>query len=96
MKIHPDNGIKQLESIQKKQPVDKSQQAGKAREGDKVVFSEALQQAKGTQGDLSVDAERQERIQTVKEQIANGTYAPDSQKVAASLLKYIAEGRTNG
>ncbi|MFW5901623.1 MAG: flagellar biosynthesis anti-sigma factor FlgM [Thermodesulfobacteriota bacterium] len=96
MKIHPGQVIKQFESIQKKQPVDKPQQADKAKEGDKVVFSETLQQAKGTQGDLSVDAERQERIQTVKEQIANGTYAPDSQKVAASLWKYIAEGRANG
>ncbi len=96
MKIHPGHGIKQFENIQKKQPVDKSQQADKAREGDKVVFSKMLQQAKDTQVDLSVDAERQERIQTVKEQIANGTYAPDSQKVAASLLKYIAEGKANG
>jgi negative regulator of flagellin synthesis FlgM len=96
MKIHPGNGIKQLEGIQKKQPAEKSQKPDQAREGDKVEFSEALQKAQGGNFDLSVDAARQERIQTVKEQIANGTYSPDSRKVAASLLKYIAEGRANG
>jgi len=96
MKINPGQGIKQFENIQKKQAVDKTQKSGKASEGDKVAFSEALQQVQGSKNDLSVDANRQERIQTVKEQIANGTYAPDSQKVATSLLKYIAEGRSNG
>jgi flagellar biosynthesis anti-sigma factor FlgM len=96
MKIHPGNGIKQFENIQKKQPADKSQKANQAKGGDKVVFSKALQQVQGSKEDLSVDEARQVRIQTVKEQIANGAYAPDSQKVALSLLKYIAEGKPNG
>ncbi|MFO7838877.1 MAG: flagellar biosynthesis anti-sigma factor FlgM [Desulfosalsimonadaceae bacterium] len=96
MKIHPGHTIKQFENIQKKQQAERPQNADKAREGDKVAFSKELQQVRESGKDLSVDMERQERLQTVKEQIANGTYSPDSRKVAESLLKYIVEGRTNG
>ncbi len=99
MKIHPGHTIKQFENIQKKQQAERPQKTDQAREGDTVAFSKELQQVKESRSELSVDSvdtDRQERLQTVKEQIANGTYSPDSQKVAESLLKYIVEGRTNG
>ncbi len=96
MKIHPGHTIKQFENIQKKQQAERPQKTDQAREGDTVAFSKELQQVKESRSELSVDTDRQERLQTVKEQIANGTYSPDSQKVAESLLKYIVEGRTNG
>ncbi|MCF8096076.1 MAG: flagellar biosynthesis anti-sigma factor FlgM [Desulfobacteraceae bacterium] len=96
MKINPAQGIKQFESIQKKQNTDAAEKTAQAKEGDKVVFSKEVQQAQGKQNDMSVDTQRQARLQEVKEQIANGSYSPDSFKVAESLLKYIAESGNNG
>lgn len=96
MKINPAQGIKQLDSVQKKQNADAAEKTAQAKEGDKVVFSKELQQVQGKDGDLSVDTQRQARLQEVKEQIANGSYSPDSFKVAESLLKYITESRNNG
>jgi anti-sigma28 factor (negative regulator of flagellin synthesis) len=40
----------------------------------------------------SVNSDRKARLKEVKEQIADGTYAPDPQKVAEKLLKHIVEG----
>ena len=96
MKIHPAQVIKQLDSIQKKQNVNAAEKTAQAKEGDKVVFSKELQQVRSTQNDPSVDTQRQARLQAVKEQIADGSYAPDRIKVAESLLKYITESRHNG
>ncbi|MGM0787841.1 MAG: flagellar biosynthesis anti-sigma factor FlgM [Thermodesulfobacteriota bacterium] len=91
MKINPSHVIKQVENVQKKQPAEKAGKTAGAREGDKVVFSEQLREVQDSQNDLSVDAQRQERIQAVKEQIANGSYSPDPVKVAESLVKYVME-----
>jgi flagellar biosynthesis anti-sigma factor FlgM len=91
MKIHPVHVIKQFETVQKKQPANSAQKADRAMEGDKVAFSEKLREIQSSQSDMSVDTERQARIDSVKARIADGTYAPDSFKVAQSLLKYIAE-----
>ncbi len=95
MKINPDPGVRELKTVDKKQQVKPGQDKGRAREGDKVDFSKELQQARNSNS-LIDDAARQERVQAVKQQIADGTYSPDSQKVAESLLKFIAEGRSNG
>ena len=96
MKIHPAHVVKQFEAIQKKQPANAAEKTAMAREGDKVVFSEELRGMQGLNDDLSVDAQRQARLAEVKEQIANGSYAPDSVKVAESLLRYITEGNHHG
>ncbi|MFP4452789.1 MAG: flagellar biosynthesis anti-sigma factor FlgM [Desulfobacterales bacterium] len=91
MKIHPSVYIKQFENIQKKQPAEKAADVAGAREGDKVVFSNQLREVRENQNDMSTNAERRARIQEVKDQIARGTYSPDSVKVAESLVKYIME-----
>ena len=96
MKIHPAQSMTQLEGIQKKQKADAAEKTGQAREGDKVAFSKELRQVQDKQNDPAVDAQRQARLQSVKEQIAEGSYSPDAFKVAESLLKYITESRNNG
>lgn len=90
MKIDPAHVVKQFEAIHKKQSVNAAEKTAKAREGDKVVFSEELREMQGVNNDMSADAQRQARLDSVKEQIANGSYSPDSVKVAESLLQYIA------
>lgn len=96
MKIYPGQGISQFDTIQKKQSANTVEKTARAKEGDKVVFSKELRQVQEKHNDLSVDAQRQARLQAVKEQIASGSYAPDSLKVAESLLRYIMENKENG
>ncbi|MBW1637138.1 MAG: flagellar biosynthesis anti-sigma factor FlgM [Deltaproteobacteria bacterium] len=69
-------------------PVDKV--AGR----DKVQFSSVLQdvhkaQSEGEPGNI----ERTERIQQIKQQVAEGSYEPDLNKVSASLLQFLVEGK---
>ena len=98
MKIYPDSGIKQLQNIQRKQPAAPAEKTGKAEKGDKVDFSQQLRdiqlgKAQGVSGDSAVDAERQARLDSVRQRIAENAYMPESSKVAESLLKYIVEGK---
>ncbi|MBW1776914.1 MAG: flagellar biosynthesis anti-sigma factor FlgM [Deltaproteobacteria bacterium] len=91
MKIHAFHVAKQYEAIQKKQSVNTDSRTVKAKEGDKVVFSEKLREMQGRYNDRSVDTQLQARIESVRDQIAKGSYAPDTFKVAESLLRYIME-----
>ena len=61
---------------------------------DKVQFSSVLQdvhKAQAARGNSPSD--RAERVQELKAQIAEGTYEPDLQKVATSLLQFLVEGK---
>ena len=64
--------------------------SGAAKKGDRVDFSSALQNATKAQ-DVSETREtaRSEKIQALKSQIEDGTYKPDLNKVASSLLPFI-------
>lgn len=96
MKIYPGLDIKSIVSVQKKPPVETSQKTNKVNDGDKVDFSTHLQQAQSMENRFSVNSGRQARVLEVKEQIANGTYSPDPEKVAEKLLKFVVEGNKDG
>jgi negative regulator of flagellin synthesis FlgM len=91
MKIYPGSEIKPIVNVHKKPPANTSQKATRINDGDRVDFSTHLQQVQSMENRFSVNPSRQARLIEVKEQIANGTYAPDPQKVAESLLKFIVE-----
>lgn len=86
-------GPGQIGNLKKTQKV----QADKKVEGageDKVQFSSVLQdvnKAKAT--NQASDAERTERVQQLKAQIKAGSYEPDLNKVSASLLQFLVEGK---
>jgi negative regulator of flagellin synthesis FlgM len=86
-------GPGQIGSLKKPQKV----QADKKAEGtglDKVQFSSVLQDVnKAKTTTQSGDVERAERIQQLKAQIKEGSYEPDLQKVSASLLQFLVEGK---
>lgn len=70
---------------------------GAARATDKVDFSSVLQQVnKAKEPNAMADAQRAEKVASLKARIADGTYRPDLHQVAASLLKYITEDGNNG
>ena len=61
---------------------------------DTVQFSSVLQDVHKAQTATRPDnMERTERIQEIKQQIADGSYEPDLKKVSASLLQFLVEGR---
>ncbi len=61
-----------------------------AQKGDRVDFSSALQNATRTQeAGETQEVSRSEKLQALKAQIENGTYQPDLNKVASSLLPFI-------
>jgi negative regulator of flagellin synthesis FlgM len=69
----------------------KSAESAESAGSDQVRFSDVLQQVnRAKEAGAGADVQRAEKLQALKEQIAEGTYRPDSTKVAASLLKFIA------
>lgn len=61
-----------------------------AKPTDRVDFSSALQNAEKNQGVSSTqETARMEKIAALKSQIQNGTYQPDLNKVASSLLPFL-------
>jgi negative regulator of flagellin synthesis FlgM len=64
-----------------------------ASKSDSIDFSSALQSATKTQGTTATqDSARAEKIQALKAQIQDGTYKPDLEKVAASVLPFLVKG----
>lgn len=59
---------------------------------DRVDFSSALQNATRTQAVTATqETARAEKLQALKAQIENGTYQPDLNKVASSLLPFLMQ-----
>ncbi len=93
-KIFGNRGIEPLDKTKARGQEKKAEQAAPSTGSDRVRFSDTLQQvrqAKETAG--TGEVQRSDKLATLKEQIASGSYRPDARKVAASLLKFIAEGK---
>ena len=73
--------------------IDRSAKTGKT-EDCKNSFVSTMQLAGSNQGVTdAADTSRSEKIQNIKEQVANGSYQPDLHQVASSLLKFLVEER---
>lgn len=67
-----------------------AKKSGAVSGSDRVDFSSALQSANKAQASSQTQqSARAEKLQALKAQIDNGTYRPDLEKVAASLLPFI-------
>ena len=71
--------------------------SGKKTEGNaqnnKVIFSNVLQEVNRAQeGRMVADSGRAEKVAALKAQVADGSYQPDLNKVAKSLVQFL-EGR---
>jgi negative regulator of flagellin synthesis FlgM len=59
---------------------------------DKVAFSDILQEMNRAQGGRMVaDSGRAEKVAALKAQVADGSYQPDLNKVAQSLVQFLEE-----
>lgn len=86
-KIMGGKGFGPLENVKRS---GKSAAGAKAGPSDKVSFSSMLQNAGKTQtAKATQETARAEKLQALKSQIDSGTYRPDLEKVASSLLPFI-------
>ncbi|MGI6657736.1 MAG: flagellar biosynthesis anti-sigma factor FlgM [Desulfobulbus sp.] len=83
----------QLGGINKIGPAGENQKTTKSGDKGEVSFSTVLQGAYATSATGSTEeTERASRVQELKSQVASGSYQPDLNKVASSLLKFLVEG----
>ncbi len=89
-RIGGNKGFGPLGTIQRSGKTGAAKKSDSAQKGDRVDFSSALQNATKTRatGETQETA-RSEKLQALKAQIENGTYQPDLNKVASSLLPFI-------
>ena len=91
-KINGNSGFGPLGNVSRtgKKAANQSASAGKS---DSIDFSSALKNATKTQETTAPqDTARAEKIQALKAQIQEGTYKPDLDKVAASVLPFLVKG----
>lgn len=80
--------IGNLQKTGKNQEAKKADGAGK----DSVEFSSVLQDVnKAKAAQAGSPSERAEKVQALKAQISEGSYQPDLNKVASSLLQFLIE-----
>ena len=92
-KINFGKGVGPVDAFNKTRRVKTSQNDESKGASDRVDFSSVLQEATKTKETTPVqDQARAEKIQALKAQVESGTYQPDLEKVAESLLKFIVEG----
>ncbi len=86
--IGPRN-LGQIGSLKKGASTQTEKKTGSTQGADQVQFSSVLQDVNRAQaGDNSG---RTEKIAALKAQIAEGSYAPDLNKVSANLLQFLME-----
>ncbi len=87
-------GLGQIGALKNAEKSQAGKKAGEAQGTDQVQFSSVLQDVQKAQTSSgSMQAQRQERVQEIKAQIADGSYRPDLNKVAASLMQFIVEDK---
>ena len=86
-KIIGGKGFSPLGNINRTGKAGVAKETGSAKRTDSVDFSSALQKAQAT--GATQETARAEKIQALKAQIENGTYKPDLDKVASSILPFI-------
>ncbi len=68
----------------------KSKPGAAKNQTDKVEFSSVLAEvSKSTEASAAASPERAQKLAALKEQIGNGTYRPDPEKVAAGLVDFL-------
>jgi negative regulator of flagellin synthesis FlgM len=87
-------GPGQIGNVKKTQKPQADAKTEGKTEADKVQFSSVLQDVhKAQAAKKSSDSARADRVQELKAQIADGSYRPDLDKVASSLLQFMFKGK---
>ncbi len=84
-------GLGQIGSINKTGNSQAGSKTSSTQKNDQVQFSSILQGVNNAQAGANANSSRAERVAELKEQVANGSYEPDLNKVASSLLQFLME-----
>jgi negative regulator of flagellin synthesis FlgM len=85
-------GLGQIGAMKKAEKTQAGKKPGESQGKDQVQFSSVLQDVQKAQTSSSaMQAGRNERVQELKAQIADGSYQPDLNKVATSLMQFLLE-----
>lgn len=85
-------GPNQIGSLKKTGKSQAGDKVNKDDNSDSVKFSSVLQDVNRAQAAKgSSNSERTERVQELKSQIQEGSYQPDLNKVASSLVQFLIE-----
>jgi negative regulator of flagellin synthesis FlgM len=91
-RITGNKGFGPLSNMNRAGNAGESKKSDSAKNTDRVNFSSALQDATKVKETMSTqESARAEKIQALKAQIQNGTYQPDLEKVASSLLPFLTK-----
>jgi len=78
----------------KKSPKTDTAKSADSPKSDQVEFSSVLKGVNESNASQNADAaERAARVEDLKQQVASGSYQPDIQKVASSLLQFLVENK---
>ena len=83
-------GVGQIGNIKKSEKSQNTAKADGTQDGDQVQFSSVLQDVNKAQMETD-NIDRAGRVAELKQQVANGSYEPDLNKVASSLLQFLME-----
>jgi negative regulator of flagellin synthesis FlgM len=86
-------GLGQIGNINKTEKAQTNSKTDSIRESDHVQFSSVLQDVNKAQAGTDENSVRAERVAELKEQVAKGSYEPDLNKVASSLLQFLMEAK---
>ena len=84
-------GLGQIGSIKNSGKAESGKGASSAKESDQVNFSSVLQDVNKVQAGAEENTERAERVAELKQQISDGSYEPNLNKVASNLLQFLME-----
>lgn len=94
IKIDGTKGFGSLLEAQRSRKAAPVKETAGVRSGDRVEFSTVLRDvARNREASQASSPERAEKLRALREQIESGNYEPDPEKVAASLLKFLAANR---
>jgi len=96
VKLNTGKPVARLDHLDRRQKPDvKDKKSGiETRQTDQVKISAFAREAGQARESGPIrDSRRADRIAALKEQIADGSYQPDSRAVATSLLKHILKDR---
>lgn len=88
------NGFNTIGPIEQARRNEKARKNEKSAQSslDRVQFSSVIEETmRARETSATSENARAEKLQSLKEQIAEGSYRPDATKVATSLLKFLAE-----
>ncbi|MDF9840133.1 MULTISPECIES: flagellar biosynthesis anti-sigma factor FlgM [unclassified Paenibacillus] len=95
MKINETGRINPINPYQRSADAQRQEQIKKSSRKDEVSISDEAIQLLKAQNSSKIDAERANKIESLKQQVSAGTYQVDAAKLADSLAPYFKQSSEN-